>query len=193
MLYLLELNRNEIFGYVLLAPIVFLIAARLLQVVLFWNIWELRLLDIVGFWRKPGFEILLGYVAMVMFSLYWCWIKKWKVNIVLEELRWPLLIFWLAWMVYNLATVDVLRMQDVLLIFGLLPGLVVDLLLFPRYKRVWWYPSGKKGIMFWLLQCVILLVFFGGSIFLRVFSANFYMSGVLLILCLAPLVWLGRI
>ncbi len=192
-LYLLELDRAEIFGFVFLAPVVFLLVARLAQVVLFWNIWELRLLDIVGFWRKPEFQVLFGYVAMIMFCLYWCWIKKWKVNIVLEELRWPFLIFWLAWVVYNLAMNDLFSFESFLPVVALVLVLIVDLFLSPRYRRVWWYPSGRKGIMFWLLHLVILVTYIIGSIFLRTFGINFYLSCLLMILCLAPLIWLGRI
>ncbi len=145
---LMDLRSEDLFSYLFMAPIVFLVSSRLAHVFLYWGVWELRLLDIVGFWRKSGYEIFVGYVCLLIYTIYFSHKKGWKILYFLEDIARTVMIFLFIWCAYQLFYLEVINLWNYAQMVSIVLTLMADTYIRTRYRRLWWYPSGKKGFMF---------------------------------------------
>ncbi len=144
-----EIDGNKAtFGFLWLAPLFFLICSRMAWVFIYWNVWDLRLLDIVGFWRRPGFELHVGYISLILFCIYFAKKNMPKIMYFLEDVRWAVALFMLGWLLYDLLYSRALVLQTFWPIISLALAMILDLVLAKRYRKFRWYKSGKKGFMF---------------------------------------------
>ncbi len=144
-----EINgKKATFGFLWLAPLFFLVSSRMAWVFIYWNVWDLRLLDIVGFWRKPGFELHVGYASLILFCIYFAKRNMPKIMYFLEDLRGSIAWFMLGWLLYDLLYSKVLNLNAFWPIITLILTVIINLFLAKRYRKFRWYKSGKKGFLF---------------------------------------------
>lgn len=143
-------DRKVLIAYLWLAPIVFLVCARLGKIVFAWNLWELRILDIVGFWRKPGFDLISGVFFLIVFSMFYAYRNKIKVWPFLEDLWFSFWLYLLSWVLFLGFEKNFSWRLELILLVNLVIIFIFNLLLGKRYRSWVLYPSGKKGFLFWL-------------------------------------------
>ena len=187
-----EYKKDDIFLFLFSIPVIFLIFSRLTHVFLYWNIWELRLLDVVGFWRKSGFELVAGYVAVLFYTIYYSHKKRWKIWYFLEDICRPVMIFLFIWFVYQLLYIESVYWWNYAQLGSIIFAFITDLFFRSRYRRLVWYPNGKKGFLFWsdhffyfLAMAVSCVIFTPGKQYLFTYSA-------ISVVCLLLLLILGN-
>lgn len=141
-------GKRVIFGYYWTAPLFFVLASRMAWVFIYWNVWDLRLLDIVGFWRRPGFELHVGYAAMLLFSIYFAKKNMPKIMYFLEDIRGAVAVFMFGWFIYDLFYSRNLGLRDFWPMICIFIAGILDMFLAKRYRKFRWYKSGKKGFLF---------------------------------------------
>ncbi len=109
-----------------------------------WDSWWQWLLV----WRIAGMAYWGSVVAVIGWTLYFCSSKKWRFYVLAEEIT-PFVVFLMSGMIWT----DWIwgGRSFALLGWGLLTLLVLllALLVKNRYRSFIWYPSGKKGFLFW--------------------------------------------
>ena len=109
-----------------------------------WNGW----LDWIMLWRQPGMTYWSSLGAVVVWTIFFTSLKKWKFLVVAEEIMLYLVILFLG-----MTAVDYISrgMKTAYLGWVLISLLLLVLVAVVqnRYRSFVWYTSGKKGFVFW--------------------------------------------
>lgn len=150
-------KQEELVSYSWLALISFFLGGRLFYGLLNWGIWNSEISNWFTFWNNKGFDLIGGYIFLLLISYFVAGYRDWKVWSLGEDSisNFLILVFFILidrgiGSKFDLR--DLLNLAVTGLVFG------VSLYLKRKYRSFFWYKSGKKGFAFLSANFLALLL-----------------------------------
>lgn len=124
---------------------------RLAYGLLHWGVWNDSWSDWLNFWQMKGFSLPGAYLGWILASMLYAKIKGWKLMYVLEDgvgITWMLILLLLA----REVVAGGFTIERVWSVVVALMAVVASYWWRGRYRSLWWYRSGRKGFVFWVVN-----------------------------------------
>lgn len=178
-----EYQINDLLLYIWSTLLIFLVGGRVIFGIINFENWD-SLLDWLLVWRVGGLSYIASLMLVIVWTGYYCYLKKWKFMLLAEETtRYFILFFMGNFLVeYLLAGMKIVNLGFAV-ICGIL--MILSIAVAKRYRSFAWYPSGKKGFIFWWV-----LLFFGllSAVWVYILKYEWWITVSLVIFGLTSLV-----